>query len=83
MTGHEESPRRPLVLTEALVLLIRAYQRLVSPLLPASCRYTPSCSEYAARALVQHGLIRGVGYAVWRIVRCHPWAEGGEDPVRD
>ncbi|MFH1501718.1 MAG: membrane protein insertion efficiency factor YidD [Candidatus Eisenbacteria bacterium] len=81
MTSREESPRRPLALTGALVLLVRAYQRLVSPLMPATCRFVPSCSEYAAQALLTHGLVRGICYAVARVVRCHPWAEGGEDPV--
>ena len=65
----------------ALVILVRAYQRLVSPLFPATCRYVPSCSEYAAQALEKHGLARGLWYAVARVVRCNPWAEGGEDPV--
>ena len=81
MATNAESSRRPLILTSVLVVLIRAYQHTVSPLFPATCRYTPSCSEYAAEALVRHGLLRGLLYAVLRIVRCHPWAVGGEDPV--
>jgi putative membrane protein insertion efficiency factor len=68
-------------LTGTLVLVVRAYQRLVSPLFPASCRYVPSCSEYAAQALARHGLVRGLWYAGRRLLRCHPWAEGGDDPV--
>ena len=68
-------------ITSVLVALVRAYQRLVSPLFPASCRYVPSCSEYAAQALARHGLLRGAWLSVARIVRCNPWSEGGEDPV--
>ena len=81
MATNAESSRRPLILTSALVLLVRAYQHAVSPLFPATCRYTPSCSEYAAEALMRHGLPRGLLYAARRILRCHPWAVGGEDPV--
>ena len=81
MAINAESSRRPLMATSALVLLVRAYQRAVSPLLPATCRYIPSCSEYAAQALVRHGLLRGLWYAAARVVRCHPWSVGGEDPV--
>jgi len=69
------------VVTGLLVVLLRAYQRLVSPLFPASCRYTPSCSEYAAQALTRHGLVRGLRLSIARVVRCNPWSEGGEDPV--
>lgn len=74
-------PRKHLVLTTVLVALVRAYQRCVSPIFPASCRYTPSCSEYAVQALTRHGLVRGVFYATARVLRCHPWSEGGENPV--
>ena len=68
-------------MTSVLVVLVRAYQRLVSPLIPASCRYVPSCSEYAAQALTRHGLVRGVWLSVGRLLRCNPWSEGGEDRV--
>jgi putative membrane protein insertion efficiency factor len=74
-------PKKTLSLTTTLVTLVRVYQRLVSPIFPASCRFTPSCSEYAALALTQHGLVRGAFYASARVLRCHPWTEGGEDPV--
>jgi hypothetical protein len=81
MAGSAESDRTPLVLTRALVELVRLYQRLVSPLFPASCRYYPSCSEYAVLALSQHGLLRGLALAAARVLRCNPWARGGVDPV--
>jgi putative membrane protein insertion efficiency factor len=62
-------------------LLIRAYQVLVSPLLPPSCRFTPTCSNYALQAIDRHGVLRGGWLAVKRIGRCHPWNPGGYDPV--
>jgi len=80
MTPPKESSR-PLALTRMTVLVIRGYQRLLSPLFPATCRYSPSCSEYAARALLTHGLVRGTRLAVGRVLRCHPWTSGGYDPV--
>lgn len=66
-----------------LVLGVRAYQVLLSPLLPAACRYTPSCSHYAIEALETHGALRGGWLAVKRIARCHPFHAGGYDPVPD
>jgi len=65
----------------ALVLAIRAYKRLISPLFPPACRFEPSCSDYAAGAIEKHGPIRGVFLAIRRIVRCAPWHPGGFDPV--
>lgn len=64
-----------------LVLLIRGYQRFVSPLTPPTCRFYPSCSAYAVIALERHGVIRGTRLAVWRILRCNPWNPGGVDDV--
>jgi putative membrane protein insertion efficiency factor len=61
--------------------LIRAYKRLISPLLPPACRFVPTCSEYAAEAIEKHGPLRGVFLAMRRIVRCAPWHPGGIDPV--
>ncbi len=57
------------------------YQRLVSPLLPSSCRYQPTCSVYAVEAIERFGLIHGGGMAIVRILRCHPFHPGGFDPV--
>ncbi|HYE89643.1 MAG TPA: membrane protein insertion efficiency factor YidD [Terriglobales bacterium] len=64
----------------ATVGAVRGYQRFVSPFLPAACRFAPTCSEYAAQALADHGLVRGLGLAAWRIARCHPLTRGGFDP---
>ena len=66
-----------------LVLLVRAYQIVLSPLLPAACRYQPTCSHYAIEALEKHGALRGSWLAIKRIGRCHPFREGGFDPVPD
>jgi uncharacterized protein len=64
----------------AAVLAVRGYQRLVSPFLPSSCRFAPTCSEYAAQAITEHGVVRGVGLAARRLARCHPFHPGGFDP---
>lgn len=66
-----------------LVLFVRAYQVTLSPLLPAACRYQPSCSNYAIEALQKHGALRGGWLAAKRIARCHPFHAGGYDPVPD
>ncbi len=69
------------MLKKALLLLIVAYQRLLSPLLPPRCRFYPSCSQYAREALGKHGLGRGLLLTLMRLLRCHPWHPGGIDPV--
>jgi uncharacterized protein len=62
---------------------IRIYQKLVSPLFGARCKYYPSCSEYAAQAITKFGILRGLVLAGWRVLRCNPWSHGGVDPVED
>jgi putative membrane protein insertion efficiency factor len=61
--------------------LVRGYQLTISPLLPPSCRFTPSCSHYALEAITRHGALRGTWLAARRLVRCHPFHPGGFDPV--
>lgn len=61
--------------------LLTFYKRFVSPLLAPRCRYTPTCSVYAMQALARHGLVRGNLRIVWRLLRCAPWGQGGEDPA--
>jgi putative membrane protein insertion efficiency factor len=60
---------------------VRFYQRVISPGIPARCRYHPSCSEYAVQAIRRYGVLRGVVLAAWRVLRCNPWSDGGVDPV--
>ena len=69
------------LMTHVLVMLVRAYQVALSPHLGGSCRFAPSCSEYAIGALREHGPLRGSGLALRRIARCHPFHPGGFDPV--
>lgn len=57
------------------------YQRVISPALPRRCRYEPTCSAYAFRALQQFGILRGLVLATWRLLRCNPFSHGGYDPV--
>ena len=61
--------------------MIRAYQIVISPILPASCRFTPTCSNYALTSVERFGVFRGGWLAVKRVGRCHPWNPGGNDPV--
>lgn len=64
-----------------LLLTIRVYQWLLSPLLLPACRFTPTCSQYAAEAVELHGPTKGALLAAWRLLRCHPFSRGGFDPV--
>jgi putative membrane protein insertion efficiency factor len=64
-----------------LIAFIRVYQYTLSPLLGPRCRYYPSCSNYAVDALREHGALRGLGLATWRLLRCNPFSNGGYDPV--
>lgn len=69
------------VLVWILILPIRFYQKFISPLTPPSCRFTPTCSQYAIEALRKHGPFKGTWLAIRRILRCHPWGGYGYDPV--
>jgi putative membrane protein insertion efficiency factor len=64
-----------------LLLLIRGYQIALSPFFGMHCRFHPTCSEYAREAIEAHGAIKGTGLAIWRLLRCNPWCEGGIDEV--
>ena len=66
---------------QLLQLGLRFYKRAISPMLPHSCRFVPTCSEYAMEAVERHGAARGVLLAAWRVLRCHPFARAGYDPV--
>lgn len=59
------------------------YKLCISPLLPHSCKFKPTCSSYALRAINQYGIIKGGAMGAWRILRCNPWSKGGFDPVKD
>jgi len=63
------------------VLPIRGYQKFISPLFGPTCRYYPSCSQFGVQAITTHGAVKGILLAAGRILRCHPWAAGGVDPV--
>ena len=71
--------RAPALLGVGLIWL---YRLTLGALFPASCKYHPSCSEYAMQAVRRHGLLRGSVLAGWRLLRCNPWSRGGFDPVR-
>lgn len=64
-----------------LIMPIRFYRKYLSPLKPPTCRFTPTCSQYAIEAIRKHGPFKGVALAVWRILRCNPWGGSGYDPV--
>jgi uncharacterized protein len=66
---------------DVAALLLKLYKAVVSPFLPISCRYVPSCSEYAAEAVACHGFIHGMVLGLWRLLRCNPFVRGGYDPV--
>jgi len=68
-------------MTRVATWLLNVYKRLISPFLPAACRYVPSCSEYTAEAVAKHGFFRGTALGLWRFLRCNPFARGGYDPV--
>jgi hypothetical protein len=69
------------VLVYPFVFLIRIYQIIISPLLPANCRFQPTCSQYSIEALNKYGLFKGLKMSITRISKCHPWGGKGDDPV--
>jgi len=69
------------IITSPLILLIRGYQLVISPLLGSNCRFMPTCSEYAMESLKAYGLIKGTFLTVKRIGKCHPWGGHGYDPI--
>ena len=68
-------------LVRAAVRVIEVYRHMISPLRPASCRFTPTCSQYAVDALTEYGLVRGGWMTIARLARCGPWHPGGWDPI--
>jgi putative membrane protein insertion efficiency factor len=70
-------------MAKLLILLIRGYQYLIRPFLPPSCRFYPSCSQYALEALRNHRVLPGLGLIAWRLLKCHPFHPGGFDPLPD
>ena len=68
-------------MSRLIVFFIKFYQWVISPMLGPRCRFTPTCSQYAIEAVEKHGVLRGLLMAAWRILRCHPFARGGYDPV--
>ena len=70
------------ILTYILIKLIKCYKFLISPLLGQSCRYLPTCSEYSIAALKTYGFFKGLFLSIKRILSCHPWGQGGFDPVK-
>ncbi len=69
------------MISRILVGCIRLYKRFLSPYLPPSCRFTPSCSRYTVEAIQKHGALRGCLLGAWRVLRCNPFCKGGHDPV--
>lgn len=69
------------ILVAPFIILIKIYQTLISPFTPASCRFQPTCSNYAKEALEKHGFVKGGWLALRRILSCHPWGRSGYDPV--
>lgn len=67
---------------QVAIFLLRLYKLAISPLLPQACRFTPTCSQYAAEAIAKYGFWKGSARGLKRLSRCHPFSEGGYDPVR-
>ncbi|MEI6305830.1 MAG: membrane protein insertion efficiency factor YidD [Deltaproteobacteria bacterium] len=69
------------MLKSIMLLVIRLYQKLLSPFLPAACRFYPSCSEYSRESILRFGVIKGTWLSILRLLKCHPFHPGGYDPV--
>ncbi len=69
------------IINGLFILPIKIYQWVISPMFPPSCRFQPTCSHYAVEAIKEWGPLKGIYLAIRRVSRCHPWSEGGEDPV--
>lgn len=79
--GNDQEQRKESLPVRCCVILLKGYKRYLSPLFPPSCRFTPTCSEYAIDAVRSRGIARGLVLTVYRLLRCHPFARGGYDPV--
>ena len=79
-TKRAKQPRASLI-TKLFILPILAYQYLISPLIPGSCRFQPSCSNYTKEAITKYGVRKGIWMGIKRLARCHPWGGSGYDPV--
>ena len=73
--------RKPSAVARVLILVVRLYQMGLSPVLGWNCRFEPTCSRYMVQALARHGAVKGLALGLWRLCRCHPFSEGGYDPV--
>lgn len=73
--------RRFKMFSSILILVLKIYKRVISPLLPPACRFTPTCSSYAIEAIERHGAIKGLSLSLGRLLKCHPFNNGGHDPV--
>ena len=69
------------MMARILVIIVKAYQLVLSPFFGQQCRFYPTCSHYAVEAIQKHGALRGSYYTVRRLLRCHPWCDGGHDPI--
>ncbi len=69
------------IILNLLVQFIKIYQNVISPILPSTCRFTPTCSEYCKLCLIKYGIFKGLFFSLKRISKCHPWGQSGFDPV--
>ncbi|NLO81989.1 MAG: membrane protein insertion efficiency factor YidD [Clostridiales bacterium] len=78
MSGNDEKR----LLTRIIIGIIKLYQRFISPALPGSCRFYPTCSQYTIQALERYGVLKGLSMGIKRILKCHPFHPGGYDPLK-